>query len=65
MDNITNYRVWYSQNKSKNNEYYNYIKSFMENKFNKINNFSDDEVLKTLNDLTEYKNGSFFNITKT
>lgn len=60
MDNITNYRVWYSQNKSKNSEYYNYVRSFMENKFNKINNFSDDEVLKTLNDLNEIND--FFKI---
>lgn len=60
MENITNYRVWYSQNKSKNSEYYNYIKSFMENKFNKIDNFSDDEVLKTLNNLNEIND--FFKI---
>ena len=63
MDNITNYRVWYSQNKSKNSEYYNYIKSFMENKFNKIDNFSNDEVLKTLNNLNEIND--FFKIKLT
>ena len=60
MNNITNYRDWYNQNKSKNNIYYHYIKSFMKNKFNKIDDFSDDEILKILNDLN--KINDFFNV---
>ena len=60
MNNITNYRDWYNQNKLKNNVYYHYIKSFMKNKFNKIDDFSDDEILKILNDLNEIND--FFNV---